>query len=161
DCWREMIKPQLAKVVRAGKKRGLWVAYHSCGSIYLIIPDLIEIGVDVLNPIQCNCPGMNPLELKREFGYRLAFMGGLDTQELLPKGSVSEVRRQTENLISGMTEGGGGYILAASHTVPPETPLENIFAMYEVAGIRRTEIFDRAAGIRSQAGTQIAMSCNK
>ena len=56
------------------------MAYHCCGALRPIIPDLIEIGLDVLNPIQCNCPGMDPLELKREFGAQLTFMGGVDTQ---------------------------------------------------------------------------------
>jgi uroporphyrinogen decarboxylase len=94
---------------------------------------------------------MEPLELKREFGDRLAFMGGVDTQGLLPGGTAQEVRRATERLLGGMTAGGGGYILAASHTIPPETPVENIFAMYEVAGVAREEIHDRAAAIRKDA----------
>jgi uroporphyrinogen decarboxylase len=79
-------------------------------------------------------------------------MGGVDTQGVLPHGSADDVRRATARLLEGMTAGGGGYILAASHTVPPETPDENIFAMYEVAGVTRAEIFDRAAGIRRQLG---------
>jgi uroporphyrinogen decarboxylase len=146
--WRSMVKPRLKKIVDVGKQKGLWVAYHSCGEIHAIIPDLIEIGVDVLNPVQCNCPGMNPLELKKEFGDKLSFMGGIDTQGTLPDGSVSEVRKVTDKLIQGMMKGGGGYILAASHTVPSETPVENIFAMYESAGITRERIFDNAAVIR-------------
>jgi uroporphyrinogen decarboxylase len=106
--------------------------------------------VDVLNPIQCNCPGMNPAELKREFGAELAFMGGVDTQGLLPTGTANEVRRYTEQLIAEMTADGGGFILAASHTVSPETPDENIFAMYEAAGVSREEILDRAAAVRGR-----------
>ena len=148
--WRELIKPHLARVLAVGKQRGLWTAYHCCGALRPIIPDLIEIGLDVLNPIQVNCPGMDPVELKREFGASLAFMGGVDTQDVLPTGSADDVRRATEALIAGMTTAGGGYILAASHTVPPETPDANIFAMYEVAGISREEIYDRAAGIRRE-----------
>jgi uroporphyrinogen decarboxylase len=87
--------------------------------------------------------------LKKEFGEKLTFMGGMDTQYLLPKGSPDEVRRATARLIEGMTAGGGGYILAASHTIPPETPDENIFAMYAQAGIHQAEIFDAAAAIRA------------
>ena len=147
-AWRALIKPHLARVVSIGKSKGLWVAYHCCGALRPVIPDLIEIGIDVLNPVQCNCPGMDPLELKAEFGKRLAFMGGVDTQGLLPTGTVDEVRRATASLVEGMTRGGGGYILAASHTIPPETPDANIFAMYAEAGISREEIFDRAAIIR-------------
>jgi uroporphyrinogen decarboxylase len=146
--WRTLIKPHLARVTALGKAKGLWVAYHCCGALRPIIPDLIEIGIDVLNPVQCNCPGMDPLELKAEFGKKMAFMGGVDTQGVLPTGSVSAVRRATSHLIEGMTRDGGGYILAASHTIPPETPDENIFAMYQEAGISREAIFDRAAQIR-------------
>jgi uroporphyrinogen-III decarboxylase len=146
-----------------GKAHGLPVAYHCCGGLRPIIGDLIEIGMDVLNPVQGNCPGMDPLELKAEFGAHLAFMGGVDTQDLLPNGTVAEVRRATRRLLDGMTaatgswatswatsgSGAGGYILAASHTIPPETPDENIFALYDEAGITREEIYDRAAMIRA------------
>jgi uroporphyrinogen decarboxylase len=150
SAWRDLIKPFMAEIFAVGKSSGLWVAHHCCGALRPIIPDLVEIGLDVLNPVQAGCPGMDPLELKREFGDRLAFMGGVDTQELLPFASAAEVRRATERLIEGMTAGGGGYILAASHTIPPETPDENIFALYEVAGIGRAEIMDRAADIRAR-----------
>jgi uroporphyrinogen decarboxylase len=147
--WRDMIRPHLARIFEVGKSRGLWVAYHCCGSVRPIISDLIDIGLDVLNPIQSNCPGMDPFELKKEYGGELSFMGGVDTQSLLPTGSADEVYRATVRLREGMTADGGGYILAASHAVPPETPLENIFAMYSAAGVTREEIFDRAAGLRA------------
>jgi len=150
SCWRQKIKPHLAKIFQVGKKRNLWVAYHSCGAIRPIIPDLIEIGLDVLNPVQSNCPGMDPLELKREFGNELTFMGGVDTHHLLPKGSAAEVYRQTSRLLEGMFGDGGGYILAASHTVPPETPIENVFAMYQAAGVSREEILDRASQVKKK-----------
>ena len=149
-AWRTLIKPHLARVAAVGKAKGLWVAYHCCGALRPIIPDLIEIGIDVLNPVQCNCPGMDPLELKAEFGKQMAFMGGVDTQGLLPTGTVDEVRRASARLIEGMTRDGGGYILAASHTIPPETPDDNIFVMYQEAGISREVIFDRAAAIRRE-----------
>ena len=150
-CWRTMIRPLLTEIFEVGKSHGLWVAYHSCGSIRPIIPDLIEMGLDVLNPIQCNCPGMDPLELKKEFGAKLSFMGGVDTRGLLPTGTTEDVYCETRRLVEGMTIDGGGYILAASHAIPPETPVENIFAMYEAAGIIREEIFDRAVGIRQRS----------
>jgi uroporphyrinogen decarboxylase len=152
--WRRLVKPHLKKVVDIGKASGLPVAFHCCGALRPIIPDLIEIGINVLNPIQCNCPGMAPLELKSEFGANLAFMGGVDTQDLLPNASAEEVRRATTQLVEGMTIDGGGYILAASHTIPPETPDENIFAMYEAAGLGQEEIFDAAADIRRSISAQ-------
>lgn len=148
DTWRQMVKPLLKRNADVGRTHGLYVAFHSCGAIRPIISDLIEIGIDVLNPVQCNCPGMDPLELKKEFGCDLAFMGGVDTQGVLPHGTADEVRAATAELLEGMTTDGGGYILAASHTVPPETPDDNIFAMYDEAGIPREKIFDQAAQIR-------------
>jgi len=134
EMWRRLIKPGLAKLFAVGKERGLPVAYHCCGALRPIIGDLIDIGLDVLHPIQPNCPGMDPASLKQEFGKDLAFIGGLDTQNLIPNASAHEVREETKRLIDIMTSDGGGYILAASHTVPPETPLENILAIYDAIG---------------------------
>jgi len=148
ETWREIVRPHLQRVFDVGRRRGLRVAYHCCGGLRAIIGDLVEMGLDVLNPVQCNCPGMDAAELKKEFGGKLAFMGGVDTQDMLPNGSADDVRRATRHLLDVMSSGGGGYILAASHTIPPETPDANIFAMYAEAGITREEIFDRAADMR-------------
>jgi uroporphyrinogen decarboxylase len=150
QSWRRLVRPHLERVFETGKKFRLPIAYHCCGALRPIIPDLIEMGLTVLNPIQANCPGMEVGELKREFGRHLTFMGGVDTQWLLPRGSVKEVRRATARLLETMTADGGGYILAASHTISPETPLDNVFALYEEAGVSRQEIFDSAAAIRSR-----------
>ena len=145
ELWREIIKPELGRLFAVGKKHQLKVAYHCCGALRPIIPDLIEIGMDVLNPIQAGCPGMDPQELKLDFGNDLAFMGGVDTERLLPAGSPSDVAAATRKLIGHMTIDGGGYILAASHTIPPETPIENILAMYDAAGLTVDEIRRRCA----------------
>jgi len=99
ESWRKLIRPSLAQVFDVATSRGLYVAFHSCGAIRPIVPDLVEMGLDVLNPIQPNCPGMDLLELKKEYGKDLAFMGGIDTQDLLPNSEVGEVRRATERLI--------------------------------------------------------------
>ena len=147
--WRKLIKAPLKRVFDVGTRRGLWVAYHCCGALRPIIPDLIEMGLHVLNPMQCNCRGMDARELKREFGRHLTFMGGVDTQELLPRATADKVRRATRQLLDIMTADGGGYILAASHTIPPETPFDNIFAMYAEAGLSREAIFDQAATLRA------------
>lgn len=149
--WRDLIKPHLRRVADVGRAHGVYVAHHCCGALRPIIPDLIEIGIQILNPIQCNCTGNEPGSLKADFGQQLTFMGGVDTVDLLPNATAREVRGVAETLIDTMTRDGGGYILAASHTVPPETPDENIFALYAAAGITREEIEDRAAGIRAEA----------
>ncbi|MBI5083741.1 MAG: methyltransferase [Acidobacteria bacterium] len=148
--WRRLVKPHLQRVFDTGKQFKLPVAYHCCGALRPIVADLVEMGLDVLNPVQANCPGMEAGDLKREFGRRLTFMGGVDTQWLLPRGTVDEVRRATAELLEVMTSDGGGYILAASHTISPETPLDNIFALFAEAGVTREEIFDRAAAIRKR-----------
>lgn len=149
QCWRDKVGPHLSRIFDVAQTRSLWVAYHSCGSIRPIIGDLIEMGLNVLNPVQCGCPGMDPFELKKEYGAVLSFMGGLDTQYLLPRGSESQVCRSATRLVEEMSEG-GGYILAGSHAVPPETPIENLLAAYRAAGITREEIFDRAADLRTR-----------
>jgi uroporphyrinogen decarboxylase len=151
EDWRELIKPGLKEIFDVGKTNGLWMAHHCCGALRSIIPDLIEMGLDILNPIQCDCVGMNPAELKCDFGKDLAFMGGVDTIELLPNASSAKVLRETARLIENMTSDGGGYILAASHTIPPETPMDNIIALYEAAGISKEQIFDTASDIRKMS----------
>jgi len=146
--WRDTIKPHLQRIVEVGKSHNLYNAYHCCGAVEPIIADLIEIGIDVLNPIQFTTPAMEPAHLKKEYGSKISFMGGVDTQGVLPHGTPLEVQRATAQLIQTMTSDGGGFILAASHTVPPETSDDNIFAMYATAGLTKQEIFDRAADIR-------------
>ena len=128
--WREAFKPRLAAIISAVKtaRPGVCVAYHSCGAIRPIIPELIAVGVDVLNPIQPLCPGMDPVELKREFGGELAFMGGLDTQQFLIEESSDAVFEGSRKLIAQMAAG-GGYIFAASHTIQPDTPLDNVLCL--------------------------------
>jgi uroporphyrinogen decarboxylase len=108
------------------------IVLHSCGSVYSIIPDLIDIGVDVLNPVQPRAANMEPQRLKREFGRDLAFLGGVDIQELLPTGTPAEVRDGTRHLIETLGRG-GGFVLAPSHQFQPDVPPENIVAMYDAA----------------------------
>jgi uroporphyrinogen decarboxylase len=105
---------------------------HTCGSVASIIEDLIEIGVDILNPVQPTAAGMDPLELKKKYKGRIAFWGATNTQEILPNGSVQDVKRMVEKLIEGMGEG-GGFVLSSCHNIQPDVPLENILAMFQHA----------------------------
>ena len=107
---------------------GVKVRYHSCGSIYTIIPDLIEIGVDILNPIQPLAADMDPFILKREYGDRLCFHGGIDIQDLLPNASAQEVQCQVRKMIDIMGKE-GGYILSGSHTIQADANVDNLIAM--------------------------------
>lgn len=105
---------------------------HSCGSVYEIIPDFIEIGVEILNPVQPLAKNMEPWRLKKEFGKNITFFGGIDVQRLLPYGKPEEIKKAVKETIQVYAPG-GGYILGPSHNIEPDTPVENIVAMYEAA----------------------------
>lgn len=130
--WRSKLKPRLAKLVRSFKKinPNVKVVYHSDGDIQPIIPDLIEIGVDILNPVQPNC--MDPEELKKLYGEKLVFMGTIDEQTTLPFGSPEEVKAEVRKRIRTVGYN-GGLIVGATHNIQPDTPLENVLAIYEEA----------------------------
>lgn len=131
EVYRELIKPQHKRMVAALKSHGSTrVHYHTCGSVYALIDDLIEIGIDALNPIQVNARNMDPARLKDEFGERLAFWGAIDTQRILPYGSPEEVRAEVRRIIDIMGKG-GGYILASVHNIQAEVTPENIAAMFD------------------------------
>jgi uroporphyrinogen decarboxylase len=133
QLWRALVKPRLADLVAAMKsKTKAHIGIHSCGAVAPLIDDLLEIGIDVLNPLQVSARGMNPLELKKRYGNRMTFWGGIDTQRLLPGGTVSEVRQAVKETIRWLAPG-GGYILAAVHNIQPGVPAENIIAMYDTA----------------------------
>ena len=104
---------------------------HSCGSVRQYIPDLIEAGFDILNPVQTNCKGMDPMELKQEYGREITFWGGgIDTASVLPTGSPEDVRRDVLERCEILSKG-GGFIFAPIHNILPEVPPENILAAYE------------------------------
>jgi uroporphyrinogen decarboxylase len=126
--WRKFFKPRMAKLIASLKAINphLKIAYHSDGVVYPVIPDLIEIGLDVLNPIQP--ASMDPIRLKKDYGDRLCFWGSLDIQHTLPFGSPEEVR--AEVLARLRTIGrNGGLIIGPTHNVQLDTPLENFWAM--------------------------------
>ena len=109
------------------------VMFHSCGSIYRLIPHIIEMGVDVLNPVQCAAARMEPRQLKAEFGDRLAFWGGgVDTQTVLPNATPEEVRQQVRERIR-ILGAGGGFVFSPTQEIQAEGPPENVVAMYEAA----------------------------
>ena len=132
DTWREFLKPRLAATVRAVKEARpeTRVFYHSDGNVEPAIPDLIEIGIDILNPIQPEC--MDPAAIKRKFGDRLSFWGTVSVQRTMPFGTPDEVRAEVQARIRDVGRG-GGLILAPAHVLPPETPWENIVAFFDAA----------------------------
>jgi uroporphyrinogen decarboxylase len=131
--FRDMIKPRMKKLIdtiRSKTQAKLW--FHSCGSVYYAIPDLIELGVDILNPVQVQAKEMDTARLKREFGNRLAFWGGVDTQQVLPFGTPEAVAAEVKQRLADLAPG-GGYILASVHNLEADVPGENIWAMYQTA----------------------------
>jgi len=132
--YRQLIKPYHAELLSAIKARSrARIFFHSDGNIYPLLNDLIEIGIDVLNPVQVSARDMgDTARLKREFGDRLAFCGAIDSQSVLPHGTPDEVRREVRRRIKDLAPG-GGYILAAVHCVQPDVPPENVCAMFEEA----------------------------
>ena len=133
DLWRELFKPSLARQFAAAKKHGLITWFHSCGDVSSILGDLVDIGLDVLEPTQAHLPGMNPKWLKKEFGKQLTFFGGISTQTTLPFGTPEQVRLEVRQRIEVLGEG-GGYIVAPDHTVLAGMPAANVVALYEEAG---------------------------
>jgi uroporphyrinogen decarboxylase len=130
ETWEELIRPGEEKEYDLVHAYGKDVWVHSCGCIEAIIPSLVEMGLDVLNPVQPEA--MNIERLKKDYGNKLAFWGGISTQMTLPYGTPDEVREETRHIIKLMADG-GGYILSPAQSIQDDVPLENILAMLEVA----------------------------
>jgi uroporphyrinogen decarboxylase len=132
SMWVEFFEEEYRKIVGQAHGHGLTVMVHSCGSIPELIPHLIELGVDVLDPVQTTAAGMEAARLKREFGKRLVFHGAVDTQGVLPRGTPGEVAAHVAEL-STTLGAGGGWIMAPCNNIQADTPVDNVVAMYEAA----------------------------
>lgn len=132
EMFREFVAPYLREMVQVIHGLGARVMYHSCGAIHPFIDDLIGLGIDILDPIQPATREMMPERLKDEFGSRLAFHGGIDMQQLLPRGTPQEIARTVRHYCQTLGSG-GGYILGPAHLFQPDVPPENILAVYEAA----------------------------
>jgi len=130
ETWRSLIRPHHAALVDLAHAHGVPVMYHCDGAVRRLIPELIELGVDVLNPIQPDAKGMEGRELKHEFGDRLTFHGGIDIARLLPYGTTAEIVAAVRDAVEVLGKK-GGYILCSAHHIQPDTPVENILAMYD------------------------------
>jgi len=134
DLYRQVVKPKQRRLVEAIKRKtGAKLFYHSCGACRELIPDLIDLGFDILNPVQVSARGMDTKSLKGEFGRDIVFWGGgIDTQHTLPFGNreqvVEEVRRRIDDLAPG-----GGFVFAAVHNIQAFVPPENVVATFDTA----------------------------
>ena len=126
--WRRFIKPRLARMYGMVKRAGKAVLIHSCGRLQELFPELIELGLDVFNPFQPEA--MDPYEMKKQFGDKLTFLGGMSVQRLLPFGTPQEIRDEACRLMEHVGRG-GGFIIAPSHDMPGDIPIENMVAFIE------------------------------
>jgi len=126
---REFLLPGMKRIIDLAHQAGAFVFHHNDGNCRRIIPDMIAAGIDLLNPIQWRCPGMEREELKKDFGEKVIFHGAMDNQHTLPFGTVEDVRREVLDNLRILGQG-GGYILVPCHNIQPLTPPENVVAMY-------------------------------
>jgi len=131
--FRQFYKPHLQRFIDLCHEFGIKVMHHDDGAIRPFLPDLVEMGIDILNPIQWTCPGMDRAELKRDFGRSICFHGAVENQRILPFGSADEVRAEVRTCIDTLASDHTGYILASCHNLQPNTSVENIVAMYDEA----------------------------
>ena len=144
QMWRRMCKPRMEKMFRTWKEtrpdNPPYVFYHSDGNVSEIIPDLIEIGLDILNPIQPEC--MDVEEIGRLYRGKLRFHGAISIQETLPHGSEEDVRAEVRHRIDHLGPQ-GGYVLCPANVVQTDTPVENLLAMYDEAKRYSAELYAR------------------
>ena len=129
DDWRRFYKPSYKRMFERVRSGGAHVWMHLCGNITAILPDLIEIGLNVLNPVQPQA--MDVRQLSREFGGKVCFHGGVDVQGTMVRGTPEDVKREVHEMVSLFGKFNGGYIGGTSHSIMPETPLDNVIAMLE------------------------------
>lgn len=134
ELYRRMIKPRWARIMQTIKSHTkAKIFYHSCGAIMEFIPDLMEIGVDIINPVQVSAAGMNSAELKRKFGKKLSFWGGgCDTQAVLNSGTPEQVRNEVKRRIADFAPN-GGFVFNPVHNIQPLVPAANVAAMFDAA----------------------------
>jgi len=133
SIYRSLIKPRHRKLFKFIKsKADVKLCYHSCGSVVPFIDDLVEMGVDILTPVQVSAANMDTKRLKSDFGDRISFLGGVDTQRVMPFGTVDDVKNEVKRRIEDLAPV-GGYILGAVHNIQPEVQPENILAMFNAA----------------------------
>ena len=131
EQWRKFLKPRFARIFEVGKQAGKLVWFHSCGDVTAVLPDLIEIGVDVWETVQLHTLPMSAKELKKEFGKDLCFFGGVNTQRL-PFIRPDEVREEVIRCIEVLGED-GGYVCGPDHHIKPDVPAENAVALFQTA----------------------------
>ena len=133
STYKDALKPYEKEFIDTIKgKTDAALIRHTCGNVFDLIPQFIELGLDGLNPVQVSAGDMDPARLKDRYGEKIVFWGGIDTQTVLPNGTPGEVRQEVRNTIEALAPG-GGYILGAVHNIQRDVPPENICAMFDAA----------------------------
>ncbi|MCX7919915.1 MAG: hypothetical protein N3A72_10000 [bacterium] len=127
--WRRFFKPGFKAYIELAHQFGLKVMHHTCGAVRELIPEFIDCGLDILQSIQPQAKGMDLAELKKEFGHDLCFHGGIDIQHTVPHGTPDEIRQEVKQRCEIGKEN-GGYIICTAHNIPPDTPTQNILALF-------------------------------
>ena len=130
DTWRNLLKEGFRRFVDIGHEFGCYVAHHTCGCVTPLLPDFIESGLDILNPLQPDCAQMDYQRIKREYGDKICFHGGISIQKTMPYGSPEDIRNEVKDRVKKFA-GEGGYVFCTAHNIQADTPIENIITLFE------------------------------
>ena len=130
DIWRKMLRGGFKRFIDLGHEFGCKVAHHTCGTVLPLIPDFIECGLDILNPLQPEVIGMDHAKINAEFGDKISFHGAISIQQTMPYGSPEDVRNEVKDRMESIAPG-GGFIFCTAHNIQVDTPLENIEALFK------------------------------
>lgn len=132
ETWRRQFLPVWRRLFPIAHAHGMRAGMHACGAVGAVLGDLIDAGLDVLEPVQTTATGMDPSILKRRFGTNLAYYGGVDTQRVLPRGSPADVRAEVRRLVDALGTG-GRYVVSSCHFLLEDVPAQNVLAMFDEA----------------------------
>ncbi len=128
--WRELLKEGFDRFIHIGHEFGCKVIHHTCGCVAQLLPDFVESGLDILNPLQPDCARMDYRKIKDEFGDEICFHGGISIQKTMPYGSPEDVRNEVTDRVKKLA-GDGGYIFCTAHNIQADTPIENIITLFD------------------------------
>lgn len=130
DTWRYLLKEGFRRFIDIGHEFGCKVAHHTCGCVMPLLPDIVECGLDILNPLQPDCAQMDYQKIKEKFGDKICFHGGVSVQKTMPHGSPQDIRDEVRNRVEQLASN-GGYIFCTAHNIQADTSIENIVALFE------------------------------
>jgi len=130
EVWRDQLQDGFKEFIDIGHEFGCRVAHHTCGCVAPLLPEFIECGLDIVNPVQPDVAGMDYDKIKMEFGGKLSFHGGISIQKTMPYGTPQDVRDEVKDRVENLAPG-GGYIFCTAHNIQTDTPIGNIEALFK------------------------------